>query len=94
MLARPRCPANAAPLASNARPMPALFVLRAPVGRQVAEGCAEAVDNQVAGVYALAAAGAQVAEVCVLAEVVGAQGVAGALAEEAGADDRKTQQFY
>ena len=75
----------------------------------MAEGCAEAVDNQVAVVYALAeAAGGQVAEVCVLAEVavvqvaevcalaevVGAQGVAGALAGEVDADDRKTQQFY
>jgi hypothetical protein len=52
----------------------------------VAEGCAEAVDNQVAGVYALAeAAGAQVAEVCVLAEA----GEAVAAEAEVDVDDWK-----
>jgi hypothetical protein len=81
--------------------MPALFVLRAPVGLQVAEGCAEAVDNQEAVVYALAAggqvaeacvlaaAGAQVAEACVRAEVAVAQG-----AVEVDVDERKTKPCY
>ena len=67
MLVRPRCPANAAPLASNARPMPAIFVLRVQVGPWVAEGHAlrSAPGLQVVEEHALAeAVGVQAAEAC------------------------------
>ena len=106
MPALPNSPVSGAPLASNARPTPEIFALRVQAGLQVAEGCAEGVRSQVAGGYALAEAGvaAQPAEVCVLAEVAGAQAVGvSALAvevvgaqgaEEVDADDRKTKQFY
>ena len=89
MPALPNSPVSGAPLASNVRPTPEIVALRVQAGLPVAEGCEEAVDKQVAGVYALAeAVGAQVVEVCVQAEVAGAQeaGVC-ALAGEDGADD-------